>query len=485
MNLGNRAVFSVHRITGTVIALFFFMWFFTGLVMIYHGFPRIDKSRVLAAEAPLPASTVLPDTLPDGLKSLSITSAAGRCVIDMATADTAVTCLADGRPVGEVTFADAEATANRWLDARISRVDTLSERDRWTMYTRYLDELPLYKFYYDDGDGGELYVSSRTAEPLQYTTAATRAWAWAGAIPHKLYFPAIRSDVDVWKGWLLTGAGLCLAATLSGIYVALFLWIRTRRHTGRWINPMRGRIMRLHFTLGLIFAIPLVTWSISGLFAMQKVPQWMVSVDGPENVSYTRLWGRGMLPTESYRLSYSAIHNRYPEMRRVEYGRAGSTPTVTVTTPDSTVVLDASYPTPRRLMLTEADVESAAHKLFGDETAIDVSLIADYDNLYFSVLYELRLPVYRVRADNADGSVLYIDPDSGDITYLNDNRKLRKILFSGLHYLNLRPFAGHHALWTVTIWLLCLTGMVFCLTSAWLGAMYIGRLCRRHQGKRR
>ena len=94
------------------------------------------------------------------------------------------------------------------------------------MYSRYLDELPIYKFYFDDPAGSQVYVASRSGEVLMYTDRKSRTWAWMGAIPHKLYFPAIRSDVDRWKVWLLVGSSLCLIASLSGLYAGLYVWIK-------------------------------------------------------------------------------------------------------------------------------------------------------------------------------------------------------------------------------------------------------------------
>ena len=59
MNRGVRFVFSVHRVVGTIIALFFLMWFLTGLVLIYHPYPRLSDEQIYAHQE------VLPDLLPD------------------------------------------------------------------------------------------------------------------------------------------------------------------------------------------------------------------------------------------------------------------------------------------------------------------------------------------------------------------------------------------------------------------------------------
>ncbi|MDE5878087.1 MAG: PepSY domain-containing protein [Muribaculaceae bacterium] len=473
MNTIHRIFFTIHRVSGTVIAVFFFMWFFTGLVLIYHGFPRLDRHKALELASPLPSVNPIPDSLPDGLKTLRLTTQYGQTVVEWGTRDTTVMEGAGGEVLREADFALAEAEARKWVKADVVKVDTLHERDQWIMYSRYTRELPIYKFYFNDGS--QVYVGAESGRVLQATDRKSRFWAWIGAIPHKLYFPAIRKDVDVWKGWLLAGGLLCLIASLSGIYVGLYVWIRYRRKTGRWKNPFRKRILRLHFTLGLIFALPLVAWSISGVFSMQKVPKWLVSYKGDEYVSESKLWGRGMLPFDEYKLDYYTLQHAYPSMRSLDFGRIGKIPVCEVITPDSVLTLDARYKNPTPLFITPEEAESAVRALVGDEAAIKLEQMEDYDSHYFSLNGKAPLPVYKISVENDDGTLFYINPRDGDVTYLNRNKIARRFLFSGIHYLNLRPFAGHDTIWKLCLWIVCITGMVFCFTSVWLGVQYLGR----------
>ena len=54
-----RILLSVHKISGCAIALFFLMWFVTGLVLIYHPYPRLSDSQINDKKELLPSS--LPD----------------------------------------------------------------------------------------------------------------------------------------------------------------------------------------------------------------------------------------------------------------------------------------------------------------------------------------------------------------------------------------------------------------------------------------
>jgi len=43
-----RFMFTLHRVTGTLLSLLFVVWFVSGIVMMYHGFPRVTADDRLA-----------------------------------------------------------------------------------------------------------------------------------------------------------------------------------------------------------------------------------------------------------------------------------------------------------------------------------------------------------------------------------------------------------------------------------------------------
>ena len=44
MNLLTKIMQFIHRILGTALSILFLVWFLSGLVMIYHTFPRADRA---------------------------------------------------------------------------------------------------------------------------------------------------------------------------------------------------------------------------------------------------------------------------------------------------------------------------------------------------------------------------------------------------------------------------------------------------------
>jgi hypothetical protein len=83
---------------------------------------------------------------------------------------------------------------------------------------------------------------------------------------------------------------------------------------------------------------------------------------------------------------------------------------------------------------------------------------------------------YVLKLDNADKTTYYINPKNGDTKYFTSNKRAKKWVFSGIHYLNIKWLVEHPVCWTIVIWLLCLGGAFVSLTGALLGLKYIKRL---------
>ena len=62
-------MFTIHRVLGTLLSVLFLMWFVSGIVMIYHGFPSASRDEKAAKLEPLdtdlPSVDELARRLPD------------------------------------------------------------------------------------------------------------------------------------------------------------------------------------------------------------------------------------------------------------------------------------------------------------------------------------------------------------------------------------------------------------------------------------
>ena len=453
-------LFKLHKITGLSIAVFFLMWFITGIVLIYHPYPKVSEKLLYDNKENLPSS--LPDLssvrlrMDDKVKSLSLKQFQGQTLFST-----------DKAP--SVTFPIVERVAKHWINAPIERVDTLNEREQWVLFTKYDKELPIYKFYFDDAERHELFISGRTAEVLQMTTAKQRFWAWIGAIPHKLYVPCIRRNVDVWQNTIAIVSGICLIAALSGWILGICLWIKRYQKKQVWENPYKKRWYRWHFSFGMIFGIFLIAWAISGIFAMQRVPQWLVPMEGDYSFNSSRLWGKGMLPLDDYQLDYRKLRETYSDLKEVEWCRYADIPTYRIITGEEELLIDASGDDVRPLVIPEQTIVNGLKKIHGEEVYMKVSLLNDFDNYYLSRRVELDLPVYKIEIDDANGSLYYVNPETGYIRYLNNNKMMRKWLFNGIHYLDVAWLVARPWLWYTCIWVLCGGCLVVCVSGLVLG----------------
>ena len=453
-------LFDVHKITSLSIAVFFLMWFITGIVLIYHPYPKVSEKLLYDKKETLPSS--LPDLssvlskMGDKVKSLSLKQFQGQTLFST-----------DKAP--DITYSVVERVAKHWIDAPIERVDTLKEREQWVLFTKYDKELPIYKFYFDDAERHELFISGRTAEVLQMTTAKQRVWAWIGAIPHKFYVPCIRRNVETWQNTVAIVSGICLMAALSGWILGICLWIKNCQKKRVWGNPYKKRWSRWHFSFGLAFGIFLIAWAVSGIFAMQRVPQWLVPMEGDYSFKSSRLWGRGMLPMEAYQLDYRKLKETYPDLKEVEWCRYADIPTYRIITGEEELLIDASGDEVRPLLIPEKTIVKGLKKIHGEEVDMKVSLIDEFDNYYLSRRVSLELPVYKIEVEDANGSLYYVNLETGYIRYLNNNKMVRKWLFNGIHYLDVSWLGARPWLWYTCIWVLCGGCLVVCVSGLVLG----------------
>lgn len=485
-------LFSWHRVLGTIISLFFLMWFVSGLVLIYHDFPNVtpaDKyERQEALPDSLPEIRNLLSRLPESdrqIRSVKVRRFQEQTLFFIQTKDSLYSLCADStEQVKPITVQTLSEIAKKWSSAPPIRVDTLFERDQWIMYSRYLNEMPIYKLYFDDDEKHQLYVSSQSGEVQQFTNREQRFWAWVGAIPHKLYFPVIRKNTDVWTTVLTIGGVLAMLAALTGLCIGVYATYKKYRATRKLGTPYKKHWYKWHHVLGLVFGITLVTFAFSGAMSLQRIPQWIIKTHEAYRVSSTQLRGKP-LSLDRYLLDYRALVREYPEVKTIEWTHFRDVPIYVLVTENRKVCIDASLPEAKELYLSQSEIEKAVLTVHKGSSLTSLTTIIAYEDYYMSRKKELPLPVYKVEVDNADHSLYYIDPKTGDFKYLNQSRKVRKWIFSGLHYLNINWLVERPILWTIAMWTLCLGGAYVSLSGCWLGVLFIRKKIRSKQNKHR
>lgn len=467
-------LFKAHKYTGIFISAFFLMWFVTGIVLIYHPYPRVSEQLCNSHKEVLPSSLPELDWIGDrvegDLQAVKIRQFQGQTLIDVKTKDKKAQLTTDTlQEIKPVDFKCVVNIARGWTDAPVAKVDTLHRREQWVLYSKYDKELPIYKFHFDDKDKTELFISGQSAQVLQLTTRKERFWAYVGAIPHKLYFPFIRRNTDAWMDTVVVGGSVCFAAALTGFLYGLYLFFRRKRVKGKFGNPFKKRWQRIHFSFGLVFGLFTVAWGISGIFSMSRVPQWIIRTEAPFTFNKTRLWGKGLLPADTYKLGFNKVKEAYPQLKEITLARFADIPAYIIIEGENERYLNASSDEVEILQIPESTIVEGFGKMYGKDVPVKVSLLEEYDNYYVNLRGTYTLPVYKVEVDNNDKELYYVSPDDGYIKYLNKNKKADKWLFSAIHYLNIPWLITRRALWTICMWVLCGGCAMVCLSGVILG----------------
>ncbi len=298
-----RWLYLSHRWFGIALCLLFVAWFVSGIVMMYVGFPQLDRDERLtglpaldfssARLSPVEAVARLRDA------DFSVVGAPERNLPRDGVGDTVSPTVVrlgmlQGRPVyhlhlggaiqprtvfaddGEllqrVTLAMALQTAvdfaqrQRGMAFADARHAELLQTDQWTLSAAMNIHRPLHRVELGDAHGSELYVSSTTGEVVRDTARSERLLNYVGAVTHWIYPTVIRRHPELWA-WLvdiLAAAGVVLA--LTGLWIGVLRWKR-RPKPGKPAVPYRG-LMRWHYFSGIVFGGFALTWVFSGWLSM-------------------------------------------------------------------------------------------------------------------------------------------------------------------------------------------------------------------------
>ena len=86
-----KFLFRIHKYVGGFIAVFFLMWFVTGVILVYHPYPRIsDKmvnSKMETLDSSLPDLNSVANRVDGEIQALSLKQFQGQTVFKIKTGD--------------------------------------------------------------------------------------------------------------------------------------------------------------------------------------------------------------------------------------------------------------------------------------------------------------------------------------------------------------------------------------------------------------
>jgi hypothetical protein len=488
--LVKRLLIVVHRWLGVVLSVLFTIWFLSGIVMMYWTFPEVGAGdRLERAPALDPARIAVgagqafaalerePDPRQvrlasyDGRPAYRFSGGGGR--------NAAVVFADDGAVLRVVDSAVMDRAASAWTgrprsDATKQAVD---EVDQWTVGA-LRNVRPLFKYSWPDGQ--QVYVNGNTGEVVQYTTTASRVWAYLGAIPHWLYFTPLRKHQAQWASFVVWSSLVATIAALIGLAVITWMYSPRKRyrHAGAPTSiPYRGW-KRWHAITGIFFGVVTTTWAFSGLLSMGPFPIMNTLTDltvpaaepagrGSGGVNLANALRGAALPLSAYagRTPGDAIA-ALPgfEVKELQWTSFAGEAFYLATNGRGETRLVPLHGEPRAA-LDPADVMRTVRDALGKQLA-ELEIRDEYDAYYLDRRGARPLPVVYARLSDAVGTRYYIDPKTASVAGQYSARGwVNRWLYHGLHSLDFPWLYKYRPLWDIVVIALMLGGTALCVTS--------------------
>jgi uncharacterized iron-regulated membrane protein len=474
-----RWLYIGHRWLGIVTCLLFAMWFMSGVVMMYVGFPGLTDKERLAA---------LPDikwgmvklSADDAMKAAGATRFPRDLRLSM-LADVPVYRLTDwdgrrqaisaidGRVITQIPEQLALAVARHHPASRLPQLKDIVDRDQWSVTARYDPLRPLYLITLGDGAGTELYVSSRSGEIALDTNRSERIWNWFGSIPHWIYPTVLRKDGPLWRLVVLWISGICLIVGVTGIWIGILRVRVRRRYASDRITPYRGW-MAWHHVTGLIAGVFVLTWMFSGWLSLnpgdyfagrdttREVMQRYAGHDSPDIAA--------RVPT--------AEQDGVVEARFVWLG--GRAMMILEGRDGASWPVDPASGAP--IHLTPDRLWAAAAKLIPDAHLTARLTLQRYDAYWYAHQHEheRELPVLRAVFDDGARTWFHVSPTTGDIVgRIDESRRVYRWLFNALHSFDFQLLLTYRPAWDIVVVLLSMLGTVVSVSGIVIGWRYLRR----------
>lgn len=449
-----RSLIFVHRWLGVALSILFTLWFVSGIVLMYWGFPevttndRLSRSPRLTEQQIKIAVEVAAATIGEEPGTqIELTTFDGRPVYrfsgprgdgrtgakpDCGALPPTLVFADDGSQPGSVDAGTVDRAAAVWTARALADVTKVSitEVDQWTVAGGLRNMRPLFKYSWPDGE--QVYVNGATAEVVQYTTTASRFWAYLGAIPHWLYFTPLRQHQERWFATVVWSSLMGTIAALIGVIVAIWMYSPKKRYrqAGAPTSIPYRRWKRWHTIAGLLFGVATTTWAFSGLLSMGPFPlvDWFTELTVPvaANVSAAAQAGRGRRSAGAPRIEEALRGQRPPllayaakpvseaigsipdfEVKQVQYTSFGGEPVYIAADDHGGTRVVPVHGVPAR-QFDAARVMAMVREALGSDLS-ELRVMNEYDAYYIDRRGDRPLPVIYARLSDPVGTRYYID----------------------------------------------------------------------------
>lgn len=546
MNLSRikRWILLGHRWLGIGTCLLFFLWFLSGVVMMYVGHPKLTWQERLEHLPPLEASQSLlspadafrqagihgtvtdlrlanaragqpvyiaqvrPDSKPapdaprpePHLVALDARTGTLLPPTDPATALASAQVYLEQGGLSHPSSSSALPASSPRQPSPAGAQDTpgkplyqgITVEDAHTHSAAMDLHRPLHKVLLPDAEQTLLYISGTTGEVVRDAPRLERGFNYLGAWLHWLYL--FRDTAIDWTDLIIWLSIIGTVATLSGFLAGIIRWRFSRPYRSGSRSPFAPGALRWHHILGLVFALTTFTWIFSGLMSMNP---WDIFEADESIIDARRISNPDTQPSRAIATPQALLASTpvrelqwhtLLDKARVKAIRAHDVPPGST---DQPVLLSARSGKPYTL-----EPERLRSALFTLQAGYPprIDILQQDDFYYYSRTEHTMtggrkphpLPIWRVRYDDPNKTWLHIDPATGQVlSELDSYQRTERWLFALLHSWDWLPLLQNRPLWDIVMLVLAAGGLALSATGIWIAGHRLHIKTRRWRLLRR
>lgn len=546
MNLSRikRWILLGHRWLGIGTCLLFFLWFLSGVVMMYVGHPKLTWQERLEHLPPLKASQSLlspadafrqagihgtvtdlrlanaragqpvyiaqvrPDSKPapdaprpePHLVALDARTGTLLPPTDPATALASAQVYLEQGGLSHPSSSSALPASSPRQPSPAGAQDTpgkplyqgITVEDAHTHSAAMDLHRPLHKVLLPDAEQTLLYISGTTGEVVRDAPRLERGFNYLGAWLHWLYL--FRDTAIDWTDLIIWLSIIGTVATLSGFLSGIIRWRFSRPYRSGSRSPFAPGALRWHHILGLVFALTTFTWIFSGLMSMNP---WDIFEADESIIDARRISNPDTQPSRAIATPQALLASTpvrelqwhtLLDKARVKAIRAHDVPPGST---DQPVLLSARSGKPYTL-----EPERLRSALFTLQAGYPprIDILQQDDFYYYSRTEHTMtggrkphpLPIWRVRYDDPNQTWLHIDPATGQVlNELDSYQRTERWLFALLHSWDWLPLLQNRPLWDIVMLVLAAGGLALSATGIWIAGHRLHIKTRRWRLLRR
>ncbi len=455
------------------------IWFLTGIVLIFTGYPHASREKRFLHLETFSAQEIQDLQAPDSSfkGSVELEKYLGQPVYRVSSGRKAqkVYNAQTLKPIKAFTIDQADRLASSYTQSTSQNILISNQLDQWVPWSYYKTLLPFYKCYMNDDAHSVVYVSQKTGSIIQKTTRQERWIAYFSAIPHWIYFASLRNQMGLWKTIMIILSVLGLLASISGIAVGIY------RKKKKSITPYKKFNYKWHHIFGYFFGVFVFTFILSGLISVTNIPDWMVGVSKKEKFT----WDQKLDLTKNNILTPIDLYKSFEDkedIRKIEWRTIFNTPYYFVyynnyQIPKAYYQKNGYVQPAKGFKLSE--IKKQALEKFG-QFSPEVNVQNGFDNYYSSnaMLYIPQI-AYKIVLNDDAKTWLYINPKTGEeILRYNKNKRVRRWLYRALHTFNFQFLKEMDWLRKTILIIVSIAGIIICYTGLILSKKFFKQILK-------